>query len=394
MRMRITRWLVRLSKLLRLQKLLNVPTKFTDVRSWVKQHEKEGARVILLKAQETVRETPPVIVGYHVSARFTKYYERKTREAFVAVIPNGHVLGEATNFIITPDNIVLADVSREFGAEGGRKPEAFSVFHDRLGLPAVQKVDATIAVVSTCGSNNFHHWNYDILPRLQLLKQSALFDKIDQFVVNYQQLKFQLVGLELMGIDKNKIINSHGNAAFHLTATTLVVPSLTEDLGTITPWVLDFMRSNFLPQPLPSLPTGFEKLYISRRTVAVRKMVNEADVMKEIFARGYREFIPEDYTLQEAAAHFASARSIVSVHGSGLSNLPFISEGTKVLDILAPLHQDGYYWMICNQRKSLYVGLFAEGEHPADDEDLVKNKVDHDLLIDINKLKQALDLVS
>jgi capsular polysaccharide biosynthesis protein len=98
--------------------------------------------------------------------------------------------------------------------------------------------------------------------------------------------------------------------------------------------------------------------------------------------------------MEETAYIFAHAKSIVSVHGSGISNLPFISEGTNILDIMAPWHQDTYYWMICNQRNSKYVAIFSEGEHPADEVDLVKQKRDDDLHIDLNKLKKALDLVS
>jgi capsular polysaccharide biosynthesis protein len=111
-------------------------------------------------------------------------------------------------------------------------------------------------------------------------------------------------------------------------------------------------------------------------------------------AYGYDEFIPDGYSMEEVSSYFSKAESIVSVHGSGLSNLPFISEGAKVLDIMAPFHQDPYYWMITNQRKAKYVALFAEGDHPADELDLVKNKVDNDLLIDLDKFRNALDLIA
>ena len=115
--------------------------------------------------------------------------------------------------------------------------------------------------------------------------------------------------------------------------------------------------------------------------------------MEEIVSRGYYEFIPEEYTIFLTAAYFNSANAIVSVHGSGLSNLCFISEKTKVLDMLAPYHQDGYYWMLCNQQNALYTALFAEGDHPPDDLDLVITKNDSDLLIDIKKLRIALDFI-
>ncbi|HEX8333436.1 MAG TPA: hypothetical protein VF622_12480, partial [Segetibacter sp.] len=86
-----------------------------------------------------------------------------------------------------------------------------------------------------------------------------------------------------------------------------------------------------------------------------------------------------------------TANVIISVHGSGLSNIAFASRGSKIIDILAPYHQDCYYWLISNQKAAKYIGFFSEGDHPNDDDDLVKLSVDKDLLIDIPKLKQLLE---
>jgi capsular polysaccharide biosynthesis protein len=134
----------------------------------------------------------------------------------------------------------------------------------------------------------------------------------------------------------------------------------------------------------------FDRIYISRKNVVSRKIVNEEEVMQLFNKYAFQEIFPEDYNMQQMAYIMANASAVASVHGSGLSNLPFIKNGTKVLDILAPLHQDTYYWMICNQRKASYIGFFAEGNHPPDDLDLVKNSVDNDLLLDLKKLETAL----
>lgn len=374
--------------------LLNTPHGFISTKEWINEGKGgPGAEYIPLLPALEIRETPPVVIGHHVSGRWSRHYERRSNEAFVAVIPGGRVLGEFTNFILSPDNYVLSDVSREFGADGGKKPGEFSLFHNRLMMPPKKTIKGSAAVVSTCGSNNFHHWNYDVLPRLYLLAEAGLLNKVDHLVINHRGLPFQLAGLERMGIDLSRIINSHNDPDFYLEPDLLYVPSLPEDLGTISPWVLDFLRNTFLPKSLAPVQAS-RKLYISRRNAPSRKIINQEEVMREIRQRGYEEFIPEDYTMEETAGYFSTAESLVSVHGSGFSNLPFVSENAKVLDILAPYHQDPYYWMICNQRKAKYVGLFAEGDHPPDDLDLVKLKIDDDLLIDIVKLKKALDLVS
>ena len=79
--------------------------------------------------------------------------------------------------------------------------------------------------------------------------------------------------------------------------------------------------------------------------------------------------------------------TIISIHGSGLSNICFMNPKTTVVDILAPYHQDGYYWQIANICGAKYIGFFAEGAHPNDDIDLVRVNIDNDLLIDMAKLE-------
>lgn len=390
---RLIRLSARTARTLGLQGLLGTPKGFLTTREWIAaQPESSGAKMFSLIPPSVIVEKPPVIVGHPIGGRFTRHYQRNSREGFVAVVPEGRVFGEYTNIIISPDNYILSDVSREFGAEGGRRPQDFSLFHSRLQMPPKTHLRGKTAVVSTCGANNFHHWNYDVLPRLYLLRRAGLLDGLDHLIINYKGLPFQLEGLSRLGIDRNKIVNSHDNPLFHVQAELLYVPSLPEDLGTISPWVLEFLRETFLTSSKPG--GGGEKLFISRRNAPSRRIINETEVMKEIYGRGYVEFIPEAYSMEETAACFSKASSIVSVHGSGLSNLAFINDGAKVLDIMAPYHQDPYYWMITNSRGGLYVALFSEGDHPADDLDLVRNKIDDDLLIDIHKLKKALDTVA
>jgi hypothetical protein len=373
--------------------ILNVPVSYISVKEWINKNDNEcKARFIFLDSPVEIIENPPMVVGHHISARFIRNYRRSSKEAFVGIIPKAKVFGEFSNIIITPDNQVLLDVSREFGAEGGKKVENFSVFHKRLGMPKVQYAKGRIAVISTCGSNNFHHWNFDVLPRLHLLKRAGIFDEIDKFIIHYEGYNFQKEGLRKLNIVPDKIINPKHNSNFYIQAEVLYVPSLTEDLGTISPWVVSFLRNTFLINE--KKPINSDRIFLSRKNVSTRKIINQEQVSEELMKRGYTEFVPEDFTMEEVAEYFSKAKSIVSVHGSGLSNLPFINENTKVLDIMDPYHQDAYYWMICNNRKAKYVALFSEGMHPDDNLDLVKNKINKDLYIDIDKFKQALDLIS
>lgn len=266
-----------------------------------------------------------------------------------------------------------------------------SIFSMQLRVPTPVLVEKRVALITTCGFNNFHHWNYDCLPRFSLLKQAGLLESIDCFIIANAGLPFQRESLELLGIAEEKIINPAKRQQFSLKASQLLVPSLPEALGTISPWVVNFLNQLYKQEHSHS-SNGYSRIYLSRKSAPTRKIINQAEFNTLLNEYGFKEILPEDHSVREMAAIMAGAEFILSIHGSSLSNLCFISPKTKVIDILAPFHQDAYYWMITNIRGSKYIGFFGEGSHPPDEYDLVKNKVDKDIQIDIKALKSLLDL--
>jgi len=370
--------------------ILRKPVSYMSFNKWmIDRNTNPNNKLFFIEKGKSITEKPPIIIGHKISNRFKKYYERQSPDVYVALMQNGKVIGRDCNIIITPDNILLSDLSREFGATGGKKTEDYKILTSQIRFPKLNKLKGKVAVISTCGSSNFHHWLFDTFPRIQILKSANLLDEIDYFLLNFNATPFQKECLAKIDFDCSKIINTAKLNDCYFQAETLIVPSLPQRLSNITPWVVEYLRNLFVSgiQKKENKP---EKLYVSRRNAPSRKIINHDTFMKMLEKKGFIEFIPEDYSLKEAASFFSQAKQIISVHGSGLSNLPFINNGTTVIDILAPYHQDPYYWMICNQRGSKYIGLFAEGEHPGDDIDLVKFGSDDNLLIDINKLKMAL----
>jgi hypothetical protein len=369
-----------------------LPIKTITVNDFL--NETKNNNLFPIKESEQITETPPIIIGHHISNRFKKYYKRNTLPQFVLKIENGCVMGKDCNFILTEEGALVEEVSREFGQEGGKVPSQFSVLNKLSKKYKKIKKHGKVAVLSTSGSANFHHWNYDVLPRFESLKKANLLEHIDYFLINYNELPFQKEALQLLGIKEEKIINTKNEPYLLWQFDVLYVPSLTQSLSTISPSVIAFIRNTFLkPEMALQGITTYSKIFLSRKNVLTRKIINEQEVMEVFQKNNFVEVYPENYNMQQMAFIMSKATVIASVHGSGLSNLPFINEGTKVLDILAPRHQDPYYWMICNQRKATYVGLFAEGEHPLDTEDLVINKIDNDLLINLDKLNEAIQKI-
>lgn len=365
----------------------NSPRAVSSCREWLQKFPGKGS-VFLIHNSNSHTETPPEIFNYQVSARFTRYYKRTIPPTYVAEISNGAVYGWQTNTILLSRDIIAEDLTRQFGAYGGLPASASTLIRGQLKLPQPKVIQGRVAVISTSGADNFHHWLYDCLPRVHLLKASGKFESIDKFLISMSGHPFQQESLALVGIDPSRIINPLVENQIHYQAETLVVPSLPSVLGTVSPWVVNFLQLTF--NTVTPRQSGMRRIYISRKNAVTRKIINNEAFLSLIATFGITEIFPEDYCLEEFSGIMSNADFIISIHGSGLSNLCFASSGAVVVDILAPYHQDGYYWMIANIRRLRYIGFFANGVHPHDEEDLVKNKRDDDIHVDVAKLHALL----
>jgi hypothetical protein len=382
------RFLVRLIKATDVFLLMhNTPFKATYINSQIEKNKTIELYSIYKKHERT--ELEPNIWNYKITKRFSELYRRFCSEAFVSVIPSGKVTGESSNWIIFEDGTLSIELSREFGAFGGINPSKGKLINEQLNIVANRHIKGNVAVITTCGFNNFHHWNYDCIPRIHLLLKVFPIEKIDFFVIQNYSLPFQKESLDKLNIPREKILKL--NESELISADNLLVPSLPSILGTVSPWVVDFLRALYLDEL--DINIYSRRIYISRKNVSSRKVINNERFQTLLSKFGFLEIFPEDYSVSEMARIIKRAEIIVSIHGSGLSNICFISPDTIVIDILAPYHQDGYYWQITNICNGKYFGFFSEGEHPKEDLDLVRAKSDYDLIIDVEEFYNLLKYV-
>jgi capsular polysaccharide biosynthesis protein len=362
-------------------KYFGTPKGMMNTADWVKSRGKKfGASYNELSPAKMLEQKPPITLEKEVHKIYRDEYKYEQWPAFVATIPNGRVWGRNCA-VITPDDILLKDVSREFGAYGGIMGEKHSV-HRRLKLSNCTQVKGNVAVMGTAGCYNYGHWLFDTLPRVYLLQQAGVFDKIDYFVLDYTGLHFQKESIKALGIPEEKIIRANDLWKFHIEAETLFVPALPARLGTYGDWSTPFLRETFLKRKLDK-PV---RIYLSRRKAPSRRPVNEEEVLAYLESKGFIEFLAEDHTIEETACYFASAEAVVGIHGSGSANFAFLSAGACAVDIIAPKHVDPYFWILCNFNKAQYAYLFGKGERPPEGTDLVALKIDEDLMIDLNDL--------
>lgn len=362
-------------------KRLYHPKGYVNFSDW-HSNNRNNSEFILIIHPKIVHHSLPFTIDNSLHKIFQNFIEHKQNEGFVGIIKfNGRIWGR-NGTILTPDNQLISDVSREFGAYGGVFGENHSIFK-QLWLQKPKIVKGNIAVIASSGSMNYHHWLFDILPRIELLRISGYLEKIDFFIINYENLQFQQETLKILGIHEKKIITSNNRNFHYLVQGNLFITSHPSILGTINPWVFNFVRNTFLLKIANQKPI---RLYISRKKAPSRKIINETEFEKFLYEFGFTEIFAEDFSVQQMSEIVYNAEWIIGVHGSGFANLVFANENVKVIDIVAPHHIDAYYWILTDYCKGKYAYLFAEGFRIDENIDLVKNKIDTDLYIDIKKL--------
>lgn len=280
---------------------------------------------------------------------------------FVATIPEGRVwLTPQQNdwlvcnaiAVLSPDNLLLADVSRDYPGQLPRclhpHPSGHRLFTQESLVPPEQ-IEGKVAVLAGLSGHNYYHWMVDILPRFALLQQSGLnLEQIDWFLVNNNNKPFQHATLKALGIPPEKVLV--GDRHPHIQAQQLIVPSFPGHLGWLEPWAMAFLRQQFLLTERSTGSTTYPThIYISRAQANHRRVLNEAAILEQLQPFGIVPIQLESLPFVEQVALFANAQLIIAPHGGGLTNTLFCRPGTTVIELVNPHYIRPYYWVMSQQ---------------------------------------------
>ncbi|MGF1987031.1 MAG: glycosyltransferase family 61 protein [Nostoc sp. ZfuVER08] len=348
-----------------------------------KNNKQNQGNFISIYSQSSIHRKFPKTVKDEVHWKFEIESSHEYPETFVTVIPQGRVWGH-NGTVITPDDKFLGDLSFEIG----RDISEHSILKS-WRLPNLHYVDGTVAVLSAAGGEGYFHWMFDVLPRIHLLKQAKIdFNHIDKFLVNSLDFSFQKETLEILGITEEKILESRKFP--HIKAKELVVPSLPGQTGNIPKWACDFLKTKILGSSSHEKAGKGKFLYISRSRAAVRRVINEDELVYFLKKFGFEVMFLEKMSVAEQASVLSSASVIVAPHGAGLSNLVFCSPRTKIIEFFSPNYVNACYWVLSNNMQLEYYYLIGDGDKPEKFYD--PHYMAEDILININYLEQLLKI--
>ncbi len=303
----------------------------------------------------------PISLGHRsFQCSFEDAVDIKAALPFVVSIPEGRVWNAPQKnswlicnaiAVMTPDNYLLGDLSRDFPWHLPPCPTKELTDHTVFGLeelPDMKRISGKVVLLTALSGHIYYHWMMDILPRLEILRLGGIdLDSVDHFVINYSEKSFQKETLSHLGIPLDKVISSDDTS--FIQADELIVPSFPGYLDWVPYGTIRFLRQTFLAKLSLENANYGDKIYISRDRAKHRKIINEKAVRQLLTQQGFKIVYLEEMTVLEQVALFANAKVIVTPHGSGLTNLVFCSPRTKVIELFSPHYLRTDYWMISKE---------------------------------------------
>lgn len=236
-------------------------------------------------------------------------------------------------------------------------------------------------------SSEYFHWFTDSLTRLIAI-DSILYksdSKAEQskhpiiLPIAYKQKAYIESSLVNLGY---KTIYYNPKKSVHVQQ--LITCGHTAPMGNYNSSLVKYLRDAFLKQPNEA--TIDRKIYISRSKAFKRKIVNEDAVVELMLADQYEIHNFEDYSLIQQVQIMHSVKTIVSLHGAGLTNMLFMPAGGNVLELRneGDAHNNCYFSLASSLDQKYYY-LNNKGDR-AD-----TNSVN--ITVDLEGLKAVLELM-
>jgi len=194
------------------------------------------------------------------------------------------------------------------------------------------------------GNDNYWHWLFDVLPRINICENIIELDKIDFFLLPDNKKKFQIETLEILGIPQRKQISSvnfRHIISKELYATNhpvLLTNDATNDIQNIPLWISEWLKKKFIKKNINEKVNFSKKIYIARSDSIsnikdLRSITNEEKVKQFLLQNGFKIIKLGELHFKDQVLTFNNADIIVGLHGAGFANLTFCKSNTKIIEL-------------------------------------------------------------
>lgn len=240
-----------------------------------------------------------------------------------------------------------------------------------------KRISKAIWIIDTW-SDGYFHWFTDALPRL-IASEEFINNHVVLLPKAFQKQGFILQSLKML----NMQIEFYTYIQ-RVHVAELILPSHTAPVsGNYNKVYINKVRDKFL---LNSYLAPSRKIYISRQKANKRQIQNEAIIIPVLKSFGYEIHFFEDYNFEDQAALMNQTKSLVSLHGAGLTNMLFMPKGGKVLELRnANDPFNNCYFSLASDLEHDYYYLSNDGDS------LETHLVN--VTVNVQDLKEVLDLM-
>lgn len=229
---------------------------------------------------------------------------------------------------------------------------------------------------------NYFNWTIRYASRIRYFQ--ALFQDC-LLLVPASKRSYIAESLELFGVAEEKV--RYVDEPVRVAELTMLSPSA---LGRyeLSPHMVWTLREHPQIRALWSRPA--KRLYIPRRNVKLRRVVNERELEASLERLGFAPFDCAAHSVREQAAAFKSADVIVAPHGAGLANIVYCKPGTRIVEIIPEGYDQGVtsYRSLADLFGLQYEVVFAREEKL----DRKGNRCNSDISVNVPFLVETLSL--
>ncbi len=265
----------------------------------------------------------PIPVSPRRARRLWDRVETISSAPFYQMTLRNAVVWGTQGWIGTADGHLLNDIFTE-PTDDDWRVQACAAAND---TSATRTLAGTTASLAMPNHTNYFHWLWQGVTRASPLLAHA--KQIDHWIVPPADRPYVTESLDALGVPREKRVHA-GAGCIRCEKLLVVSQPPTASFTAAACWPGDFLRQLF------SAPTTqpHDHLFVVRGRVSARQLLNEDEISAHLAQRGFRTVRMDGLTVREQAALFASAKSIVGVHGAALANLVFCRPRTCVIELL------------------------------------------------------------
>lgn len=174
-------------------------------------------------------------------------------------------------------------------------------------------------------SHVYYHWFFDFLQKSLMIKNNHKIIIPQSFLIHdfiLETIKIFQLNLEIIQPDTTLKVNN----LISIPTVNFSGMFFKEKLIDIKSRIMQYSVNSSLKN----------KVYISRKHAVRRKIINENELIVVLKKHGFKIYYLENLSWKKQINIFANAETLLSIHGSGLSNMIFLNEKSNVVEIRHP----------------------------------------------------------